>query len=259
MLAHTMVLGDMSTTDKREAHRRQHAEMSADSSSKLGTALRECYHALRLVQEAMQLGWFGDLVASPSLGQVACGYLRMRLAFRLHDEVLIGVCEFSKVRANSRPLGERNGECVLVTTPFVRGEGHCEWERLPSRTRSLHHTLTDPPFPSCARGVAFAWHALTMAVAGFSGSSRQYLELAKGCQHADKPSDYLRTYVSVGFNFLGLYVDLPVAVSSGPESVSLARSLQLRSLMMLQLNFTTVATFNAGDFRMAWRFCNEVS
>ena len=69
-------------------------------------------------------------------------------------------------------------------------------------------------------GVAFASQACAQSVLGFRESALHYLSLAKKCQPEGKESEYLRCYVTTGYNWHGLFHDLPLSISNGIESVS---------------------------------------
>ena len=84
-----------------------------------------------------------------------------------------------------------------------------------------------------------------------------YLSLAKKCQPEGKESDYLKCYTTTGTNLRGLFVDLPLSISNGVESISLARNLQMKVAAARQCNFTAIACFNAGQFRRCWQYCND--
>ncbi len=83
LVRHSMLMRDKG---KAEAAKR------ADKSPEYIAAIRECYHILRPLQIEVNTGFMkGIPIASPALAFISLGYLRMRLAFFLNDDVLLGV------------------------------------------------------------------------------------------------------------------------------------------------------------------------
>ena len=164
-------------------------------------AMRECYHALREVQLTVNLhgrsGKLGLEIASQEISLLSLSYLRMRIAFLLGDDILIGV--------------------------------------------------------------ACASHSVVMTIAGFVTSAYEYIELAERCAFERKhKSDYLRAFIEAGKSLFGIYVNLELALGSGPKAVSISRQLQLTGILREQLMCTGIAAYNAGDFRNAWKHANEL-
>ena len=70
-------------------------------------------------------------------------------------------------------------------------------------------------------------------------------------------SDFLQLWITGGDALLGMHSDLDLAVSSGLESVKLARELQMVDFLRDMSYFLSCSAFNAGAFRICWKNVND--
>ena len=171
------------------------AARQANKSPDWISAIRELYYVLRPLQIQLTVAKMtGIPIWSQNLSVLAIGYLRIRLAFFLADDELVGV--------------------------------------------------------------AFAMHAAILQIAHFPEYARDFFRLAREYEQHVK-SDFFHVYLLAAKNVQGLYNNIGVALTTGEESVSLARQLQFKPLLRQQLNFTAHAAYIAGDFRACWKLSTE--